>query len=483
MERTAGRGQRSVILYELNEVPWEILDLYASRRPQSSVATLLARARCQTTVNEDHHDLQPWRTWPTFHKGMYCDQHGSFDLGQDPDTFRGENIWDVAEAEGLRIGVFAPLQSWPAHEPRNGGFYLPDTFSRTPETFPPSLRRFQAFNLNMTREQGFSAVAPLDGRELALAGLDMLAKGTTPRSAALILRQLVRERRDERFKAARPMMQALPSFDLFWRLHRKTRPHLSVFFTNHVAGMMHRYWGDAVPEYAMQFDYRPDEIFRRFLFEAMDISDRQLGRLIRYAERHPEVVVIVASSMGQGPVPETSNRLCYVVKDPPRLASVLELGPVQEGTAMYPHLALIFPSAKAAKRAETALSSVTVDGNPLFYEVRVEGVSASCEINLDDEVRTADPRKEVIYRALGPASNGRAGSVGEIGVEIATRLGGGNTAQHIPEGILLTFGQGIAPDSSRARISVLEAGPMILDLLGIDRRPAAERTAVGTASR
>src|SRR4051812_28857551 len=104
MKRARSNGRRSVILYELNEVPWEIIDLYTSRKPGSTVARLTSSARCQTTVNDDPEHLSPWRTWPTFHKGLYSKDHGSFELGQDPATFRGENIWDVAEAEGLRFG-------------------------------------------------------------------------------------------------------------------------------------------------------------------------------------------------------------------------------------------------------------------------------------------------------------------------------------------------------------------------------------------
>ena len=96
----------------------------------------LNKGRCQTTVNEDPHHLQPWRTWPSFHKGMYSDDHGSFELGQDPATFRGKNIWDIAEDNGLKVGIFGPLQSWPAHEPKTAAFTFP-----TPSVAVPRFTR------------------------------------------------------------------------------------------------------------------------------------------------------------------------------------------------------------------------------------------------------------------------------------------------------------------------------------------------------
>lgn len=458
---------RDVILYELNEVPWEIVDRHIARRPGSNLATLVTGARCQTTVNPEQ-DLQPWRTWPTFHKGLPTSEHGSVELGQDPATFRGESVWDVAEANGLSVGIFGALQSWPAREPRHGGFYVPDTFSRTPDTHPPGLRRFQEFNLSMTREQGFSSTAPLGARRLALAGLDLLARGFTPRSASAVLAHLVRELRDDRNRAARPMVQVLPAFDLYWRLHRRMRPNLSIFFTNHVAGMMHRYWGDAIPGYAEQFDYSPDPVFAGFVDQAMDIFDRQLGRIMRWQRRHPHSVLVVASSMGQHPIPYSPVDETYVVEDSRRLAAALELGPVEPGLAMYPRFSLRFPDVEAARRAQPALESVTCAGKPLLGGVRIDGSTVSVAVRIgadesDGEVRFATARAP---------HQPRHGTLADLGIKMARRLGGGNTAYHSPEGVLITFGRGIRPDPSRHSLDVLSAGAVLLDLLGLPQAAA-----------
>ena len=119
-------------------------------------------------------------------------------------------------------------------------------------------------------------------------------------------------RRDARHKAARSIYQALPSFDLYWRLHKKTRPQLSIYFTNHVAGMMHRYWGDAVPEYGQQYDYQPDEVFKNFVTEAMDVFDTQLGRILKFIARNPNTILMLASSMGQAAIPYHRRDQTYV---------------------------------------------------------------------------------------------------------------------------------------------------------------------------
>ena len=176
-EQALRTDARDVILYELNEVPWSVVDYYVEQRPDSNFAALVKNGQSLTTVNSGPAGrLQPWRTWPTLHTSMY--DHNSFDLGQDPDTFRGDPIWDVAEKAGLNVGLFGPLQSWPARKFAHGGFYIPDTFSQDSKTYPESLRGFQDFNLSMTRKMGFDSNVALNPRMLAGAGLDLLRHGS-----------------------------------------------------------------------------------------------------------------------------------------------------------------------------------------------------------------------------------------------------------------------------------------------------------------
>lgn len=452
-----------VVLYELNEVPWDIVDLYVRERPSSHLARFLADARCETTRNDDPDHLSPWRTWPTFHKGVYVAEHGSYELGQDPETFRGVALWDVAEAEGKKVGLFGPLQSWPARRFAHGGFHVPDTFARTPETEPPSLERFQAFNLSMTNELGFSADARLRPAQVVLAGLDLVRRGLTPRSAARIVGHLVQERRDPRHKASRSILQALPGFDLYWRLHRKVRPDLSVFFTNHVAGMMHRFWGDAVPGYAEEHGYRVDEVWGTFVVQAMDVFDRQLGTIRRWVDAEGDTVLVVAASMGQAGIPYDHIDDTLVLDDPQRLAAALGIGPVEKGLAMYPMNALELPDEVAAVRAGDLLGQVVGDGEPIFDRIRVDGTTVTFG------VQTGFEGVQLAEVATFPTADGtpRTGPVADLGLITAKRLGGGNTAYHVPEGIYLTYGPGIAPDPSRRVFDVRQAAPTILGHLGI----------------
>ena len=468
-------GERSVILYELNEVPWRVIDLYLGARPGSNLAGLVPDALSLTTANADPVPLQPWRTWPTLHTSLYTDEHNSFELGQDPSTFRGTPIWDVADAAGLPVGLFGPLQSWPCRPFRSGGFYIPDTFSRTPDTVPVTLRRFQQFNITMTRENAFSSDADPDRRQMLSAGLDLLRHGLTPASTATLASQLMKERRDHRYRGQRSTMQVLPTFDLYWRLHQRTRPRLSVFFTNHVAGMMHRYWGDWVPDYAASEDYEPDPVFRGFVPTAMDLFDRQLGRLRRYVDAHPGTLLVLAGSMGQGPIPYRHLAEVFVLDRPELLLGALGVARAEVGLAMYPRISLAFASEAEARASVSPLQSVQGDSSgPLFRDFHVDGHTVSVEINYDQVGLGADEPVRFVPSSGRP----EVGSPATLGIALRPRTGGGNTAYHLPEGILLAYGTGIEPDGGRQEVDILDVAPSLLaNVLAVAPAPTMRGTA------
>lgn len=474
----AGRN-RDVILYELNEVPWGIVDYYVQRRPKSNFAALLDDGQSLTTRHSDDPELQglqPWRTWPSLHNSTY--EHNSFDLGQDPATFRGDPIWDVAEQAGLSVGLFGPLQSWPARQFSNGGFYVPDTFSQDAKTYPESLSRFQAFNLAMTGQNGFTSDAALNAKSLLGTGVDLLRQGLTPKSASTLASHLVHEVRDERYKQLRASMQVLPSFDLYWRLHRKHQPRLSVFFTNHVASMMHRFWGDAVPGYTDEHEYQADEVFGSFILTAMDFTDQQLGRIRKYMASHRDSMLVIAASMGQGPVdPRFSDIGLFVLEDHAKLVSKLGLPSAELGLTMYPHLSLVFADEAAAHAAVAPLESVVVEGvGPLFARFRVEGRTVTFAIAnvIDNPEERPEPSIPVHCRPAGSETDVTVTPT-DLGFTLKSRVGGDNTAYHIPEGMLLAYGAGVTRDPSRKEVDVLDVAPSLLaNALGVEPAPSMQ---------
>jgi hypothetical protein len=455
-----------VLLYELNEVPWEVWDRYIEVRPESNAARLLGRAMQRTTIDEDPVMLMPWRTWPTFHRSLLTEDHGALDQGQDPETFRGTPIWDVVESAGRSVGLFGVLQSWPAREFRQGGFYVPDSFARTVETFPHALERFQAFNVAMTKENIFSSEDPVNPRSLAATAADAVRRGLSPWSCAQLAQHVIRERKDRRYLASRPSVQVLLCFDLFWRLHRRSQPALSVFFSNHVASMMHRFWGDWMEGYDSN-GYRPDPVYGTFIVTAMDYFDHQLGVMRAWVDSHPGTTLIIASSMGMGPIEFHPTPANYVVDDAQKLLTALGVAPAEVGTAMYPVITLLFSTPREAEAAAPVLESVSTELGPMFVDFRTHERTLSFYGSTNEDQENL-PEKLSWTDAEGIR---RTGLIEDLGIVIRHRQGGGNTAQHTPEGPFIAYGAGIEADASRAKIDILDAAPSVLDLLGLRQTP------------
>ena len=71
---------RNILLFELNEVPFQVMDYYCSKFPSSTLAKTLQRSTQLETFTHDQGHLHPWSTWPTIHRGVTNEVHHIKDL-------------------------------------------------------------------------------------------------------------------------------------------------------------------------------------------------------------------------------------------------------------------------------------------------------------------------------------------------------------------------------------------------------------------
>ncbi len=293
-----------ILLLEINEIPWRLIDRYSDQHRLPNISRFLKQSHQFTTVAVDTGELSPWVTWPTLHRGMNNEKHGIKNLGQDPATFRGRPIWQDIRDRGGAIGICGSMQSWPPIDPGENGFYIPDTFAHDERCYPSYLNPLQAFNLSQVRMNGRVVSSALPGAgETIRAASSFVKSGIKIGTCARIAGQLVGERLDHSRAARRPVFQTILFWDVF-RKHFSARraPAFSTFFTNHVAGVMHRYWDDVFPEEFPERKHAAGDSNEPLMRFALRVLDDMLAEVLEWAVDNPELVVIFASSMGQDAV-------------------------------------------------------------------------------------------------------------------------------------------------------------------------------------
>ena len=457
---------RRIVLFELNEVPWRIVDEYVADHPHSRLARILPKSRTYTSVAADRGHLSPWTTWPTLHRGVNDEQHMIASFGQD----RAEvdvsypPVWQLLHDAGVSVGMCGSLHSFPAPaDIESYSFYLPDTFASEPTAYPAELAAFQDFNLTMVRASSRNVDTAIP-RKAALEFLRHTPKiGIRPGTFTALAKQLAAERRKPWLSTRRRSFQSIFAFDLFRKQLETSRPAFSTFFTNHVASAMHRYWAAGHPNDYDQLNLSDDWMakYRDEVPWAMGHADEMIGRLAAFVDANPDYELWIASSMGQGPTfAQPLETQLYLADLSMFMAAIggVPSGSWTQRPAMLPQCN-VQVDAGYADGFDRRSTQLTVAGERLRFR-RADGGFFSMEWGqpnlhgLPDAVLVGG--QVVIPESIGLTC-----------VEIEERSD--TTAYHIPQGIFAIYDpQDTSPkDGQRPEVSVLEIAPTILDTFGV----------------
>ena len=299
---------QKILLFEINEVPFRVIDYYCDKRPTSTLARILTRSRQYETVTEDSLALDPWISWPTMHRGVPDNKHQILHLGQVLDEVDAQYppIWRLLKQAGVSVGVFGSLHSSTVpDDAAEYSFYVTDCFDNRVFAHPKALEPFQEFNLRMTRDSARNVSRKLPLGAAAKFALSAPVLGLTAGTTASIAGHLVKETLNKDLRIRRRNYQPLLSADLFMKQVRKTRPQFATFYSNNVAAAMHRYWGAAFPQ-----DFANGTLDAQWVARyggevvaAMDAFDQMLEKMVSFVDANPDYTLVVASSMGQAAIP------------------------------------------------------------------------------------------------------------------------------------------------------------------------------------
>ncbi len=426
----------NLIIYELNEVPSKLLKKYVSYKPKSNFAKVLNEGIFKITTTKDNGELHPWSTWPTLHRGVPNYKHNIRFINQDLVLANKKYppFWIDLGLAGIDVGIFGSLQSFPPVYGKNFKFYLPDTFSPNEESFPSRIKDFQRFNLKLVGRN--KAINGKHDWDSLIMFLKLVLFGNfSLKSLRITIFHLIKEVMDSKYKKRRSLIQPILGFDVFWKHFLKYQPKLTTFFTNHVAGMMHRYWKDTFPE---DFGLELKDINKfnsKSIYKAMDIADEQVGKLIKYCDKNSSTLLIM-SSMGQESIEWGEYLSEIIISDEKKLLKSLKLSTSKYSLFPAMHPDVVF-DCYSKKDLDSLIKLFTglrdIEGNTLI-KLKYQPIGLRVNFSLGRETKALKKNKR-IYNI----DNGTKESIDFYGLKIIKRDKG--SAYHCPKGILISYGK------------------------------------------
>jgi predicted AlkP superfamily phosphohydrolase/phosphomutase len=345
--------QHRIIVLEINEISWDLMEPWLADGQLPNFRRLRDAGCCGTTTTDEPGGpdglLEPWVTWTTFYTGVPYTEHGLRFLEQPADTIHAKRLWEILPDAGKSVGVFGSSNSWPP--PPVNGFVIPGSFSPDSQTYPESLQPIQDLNLQHTRAHvpGAKSIG-LTGS--ALKAIRLVRHGLNASTVIQIVKCLREIRRHPDRDWKKVSLQPIVNFAFFSKLYRRVRPDFATFHTNHVAHYQHRFFRAWKPE--LFPDPTAAEEVQRFggaIAYGYQVADRLLGQFMQLADRARDVILCVASSMGQKAyIPDKYNQVAPPtcrVRSIERLITVLGLdGQCEYFSTMAPQWNIRIPEAQ-----------------------------------------------------------------------------------------------------------------------------------------
>ena len=223
-------------------------------------------------------------------------------------------------------------------------------------------------------------------------------------------------------------MQAILSFDVYEKILLKKKPKFSTYFTNHVAGMMHRYWDNL---FHPQTNSRESLFNRNSIIEAMDISDSHIGKLLKISESH-NYDLLIMSSMGQDSIDWKDWVPELFIKNIKKLIKELnlEINNYKLLPAMHPDLCIKCIDQQSKKELEKNINNIKSINGESILPVRYKNQGLKVNISIQRSLLTVKSKFLIL--------NGKKFTLKSLGIEIINREK--PTGYHIKDGTLMFKG-------------------------------------------
>lgn len=236
MKRMSNVKSKSLVLIQLNEINFDLIERYIDQGASLPYFSALLREGVHTTEAESEYShLEPWIQWPSIYTGLPFSGHGIFRLG-DSQSLSGSQVFEVIERRGYSVGCIAPMNA--VNAMANPKFFVCDPWTDTPSD--SSLKsKLLSKSIRSLVNKNASDRKPL----LALFELSLGLLLSLPFKRLLPLLR-------EAFKARSAARKRALFFDtllheVFIAFQKKYQPDFSSIFLNAGAHIQHHYLKDS----------------------------------------------------------------------------------------------------------------------------------------------------------------------------------------------------------------------------------------------
>ena len=455
--------KNKAVVIEVNEAPLKIFRHYQKLKPNSNISHILEQSLVLETKAEDVDVdfLYPSQTWGSLNTGVGYDLH-KIHWYNDPKPDNYPLYWKTIADSGLTVGLVGTLHSSPADsyiDRSNYKFVIPDCFAKDNQTKPEIYQDFQALNTSATKENGRAASMKFPKQQAVATLVKSPALGIKMKTlfdaASLMARIKTGKTNKERLRNVQFDLLA----DVFLKQLKSRDVDLAIFFTNHIAANMHRYWYGLFPEdYSLKlYDEEWMNKYSDEIIFAVELLDRFLGELISYCKKEQRVLILV-SSMGQGAnhkLKETPKYF-YKLKNIRKFVDCIcgdKNYTYEIDAAMVPQYSLKFDSEEQAKDCFKTIQEAKESFNKISMKIDRNG------------------RVITLTTALNRKANkfyigDRSFSHDELGFRQLI-VEDHHSGSHYPEGSLIIYNSQTSNTTSDS-VNYLEYAPAMLKFFGLD---------------
>jgi hypothetical protein len=281
-----------LLVYGIDGASWDVIE---TLRPLEMLPEIeaLQREGSSGVLRSLEPMLSPI-VWTTIGSGQPLGEHGIHGFHVKHEDCQAARIWDIYESEGMSVGTYKWLVTYPPREIR--GFMVPGWLATGPEVHPPDLEYTRAFEQSRRNKQRGKAPGDAPRVSSVTYAVNGMRDGLRLSTVAAALKFSFQSKGSHWTEGERMtrthILRARIDRDLFLGLLERFDPEVATFTYYPTDAVAHRMWKYYEPE---KFGGIREEL--RDGWDAIPSTYRQADEILGELRRRlPEDVTIVALS-------------------------------------------------------------------------------------------------------------------------------------------------------------------------------------------